>query len=312
MEIAIWIPLAMGVLFSMAPITNGGTSKPNEKQLAKSVRKMRLPLPAQLRGPVVERITRTEKAAVWCGALGAVVGVVLALLLRGLTGTDGASGAAIMVALLFGASLGGLVATARGRSPLVPDAPRVARSSATTIADYESRGSSRAFWLAPVAMVLGLAGAWLLWSVATSLGATDTATAMTIATGSTVLLAIGWALLIPARRALIERPQWAHTDLELAWDDATRSTALAGLTGTGIAAGMLAPFVSLVAGASLVVDRGVRAQAMDLTLWLGIGVFVLGLVCWAILLVPYLRGRSANPSLGLWRDRDFAGQAGPC
>lgn len=312
MDIAIWVPLSVAVLLGLAPITNGRTSKLNEKQLAKYVGKVGLPLPAELRGPVVERITRSERAALWCGVLGLVPGFILALLLGWVVGNLGGSGAVIMVALLFGASLGGLVATARSHSPLVPDAPRVARSSATTIADYETRGSSRAFALAPVVMVVGLAAAWLLSWVATSLGATDAPKALAIASGSTVLLAIAWALLIPARRALIERPQWAHTDLELAWDDATRSTALAGLTGTGIAAGMLAPFISLLAGASLLIDPAVRAQAPELTLWLGIGAIVLGLGCWALLLVPYLRKRSANPSLHLWRGRDFAGQAGRC
>ncbi|NNG19993.1 hypothetical protein HJ590_10475 [Naumannella sp. ID2617S] len=311
MEISIWLPISAGLLASLAPITQGGLRKIDEKRFAKYARARRLPLPDQLRMPVLQRISRRERMAMICGGAGMLVGLALALVLGRLAPErTGGLGALITCGLALGGSLGGFVAALRTPQP-ASDAPRVARSVQTDVRDYQTRGERVAFALAPVSILLGLGTAWLIWALLPT-RPEDHLLLMTVATAVSLVLLAGWALLIASARLLVQRPQRARDDLELAWDDADRTDALRGLTDNGIAAGMIAPFVSLIVAGGLVVPPQVRAGSENLTLQLGIAALVVGLICWAILLVPYLSGRfTANPSLKLWRGASFTEPA-PC
>ncbi|MGA4670962.1 hypothetical protein ACPCG0_14375 [Propionibacteriaceae bacterium Y1923] len=96
----------------------------------------------------------------------------------------------------------------------------------------------------------------------------------------------------------MDQPQRAHGNLELNWDDAMRAQALRDLQDVGVVAGLGGPLVSLLVIATLAMNED-NGSAL---VWVGGSALVVGLVLWAVLLIPYLDGRSVpNPSRQLWR-----------
>ncbi|MGD7732251.1 hypothetical protein ACQCX5_04735 [Propionibacteriaceae bacterium G57] len=300
MSIAVWVAISIAIVYASAPVTSGGLRTLDDKALARYVHKRGLPLPYSLRDPVMNRIRATERAAVACGSVGVVVGAVLAFVLERVGSGSTGWGALALAGASVGAALGGFVATRRSPQ-LLPHAPRVARATATTVADYVTPGERRAFWLVPGVIAAGIAAACVWWALLSS-KPEGHLTLMAIATIVPLVLLGTWALMLPATNRVLAAPQRATTDLELAWDDATRSDALRGLLDVGITAGFAAPLVSL----SVVANLMLTADLGDDLVWMGFGALLTGLVLWIVLLIPYASGRAVrNPSRSLWAGRAF-------
>ena len=74
---------------------------------------------------------------------------------------------------------------------------------------------------------------------------------------------------------------------------------------------MVSSLVTLVGVANVIISPQVREGAQDLTAGLGGLAFIIGLVCWAIVLIPYLTGRfNPTPWRKLWAGKDFGTTSG--
>ena len=307
MNTTIWIIISVGVLFATAPVT-GGMRKVNEKELAKYANKQKLPTPNHLRPALIERITQRERAALTCGIAGIVISFVIGAILQTAFGGWDAdmpiAGPLTLMGVGFGGGLGGLVATYRTK-PLAPEQPRVARPIETTLGDYVSKGERIALWLAPVSIALSTATMWIIAARTPGViaGYSNQFVMLTVVAGFLLLL---WGAMLFACTHILNRPQHAGDDLELAWDDAERTVALRGLIDNAIAMAMVSSLVTLVGVANVIISPQVREGAQDLTAGLGGLAFIIGLVCWAILLIPYLTGRfNPTPWRKLWAGKDF-------
>lgn len=307
MNTTIWIIISVGVLFATAPVTSG-MRKVNEKELAKYANKQKLPTPNHLRPALIERITQRERAALTCGIAGIVISFVIGAILQTAFGGWDAdmpiAGPLTLMGVAFGGGLGGLVATYRTK-PLAPEQPRVARPIETTLGDYVSKGERIALWLAPVSIALSTAAMWIIAARTPGVIAeySNQFVMLTVVAGFLLLL---WGAMLFACTHILNRPQHAGDDLELAWDDAERTVALRGLIDNAIAMAMVSSLVTLVGVANVIISPQVREGAQDLTAGLGGLAFIIGLVCWAIVLVPYLTGRfNPTPWRKLWAGKDF-------
>ena len=69
---------------------------------------------------------------------------------------------------------------------------------------------------------------------------------------------------------------------------------------------MVSSLVTLGGVANVIISPQVREGAQDLTAGLGGLAFITGLVCWAIVLVPFLTGRlNPTPWRKLWSGKDL-------
>lgn len=307
-----WIIISVGVLFATAPVT-GGMRKVNEKELAKYANKQKLPTPKHLRPALIERITQRERAALICGIAGIVISFVIGAILQTAFGGWDAdmpiAGPITLMGVAFGGGLGGLVATYRTK-PLAPEQPRVARPIETTLGDYVSKGERIALWLAPVSIALSTATMWIIAASTPGVIAeySNQFVMLTVVAGFLLLL---WGAMLFACTHILNRPQHAGDDLELAWDDAERTVALRGLIDNAIAMAMVSSLVTLVGVANVIISPQVREGAQDLTAGLGGLAFITGLVCWAIVLIPFLTGRfNPTPWRKLWAGKDFGTTSG--
>ena len=308
----IWVIISVGMLFATAPVTSG-MRKVNEKELAKYANKQKLPTPNHLRPALIERITQRERAAVICGIAGIVISFVIGVILQTAFGGWDAdmpsAGPLTLMGVAFGGGLGGLVATYRTK-PLAPEQPRVARPIETTLGDYVSKGERIALWLAPVTIALSAAAMWVIAARTPGVIAeySNQFVMLTVVAGFLLLL---WGAMLFACTHILNRPQHAGDDLELAWDDAERTVALRGLIDNAIAMAMVSALVTLGGVANVIISPQVREGAQDLTAGLGGLAFITGLVCWAIVLIPYLTGRfNPTPWRKLWAGKDFGTTSG--
>ncbi|MDO5499904.1 MAG: hypothetical protein Q4F67_09515 [Propionibacteriaceae bacterium] len=303
MSLPIWIALAIAIVLAAAPITGGHRTKINEKELAKLPAKYGLPLPPPLRERVLSRVNPRERTALLWGLGGIVAGALAGLLVRFATASqDSTTGVLVLFGGAVGMSLGSYRGVVRTQLPMSPDAPRVARSTETSLADYVTPAERWAVRLVPGAMVLAIATVWLVWAQV-PVRPPGGLLAPLLATAIAAMILAVWALLAHARTRLVDRPQQAHDDLELAWDDALRGAAIRDLQDTAISLGLLGTFGLLVLAGSWVIPPEVRANAEQLTLNLGLTALVVGAVCWIALLTPWGIGRSRrNPSRALWPD----------
>ncbi|HHV21598.1 MAG TPA: hypothetical protein GXZ30_08730 [Propionibacterium sp.] len=298
MSTPIWIILAVAIVLAAAPVTGGGGKKIDEKQLAKLPAKHGLPLPAALRARVLARVSPRERTALTWGFAGIAVGLLVALIVRFGTGTEDTSGPFILLGGTIGMSVGSYRGVLRAKLAPTPDAPRVARSRATSLDDYVTAPERWAVRLVPAAIALTIAAIWVIWALAPVRPGLLTPL---LATGFAAATVVVWALLMHARSSLLDHPQHAHDDLELAWDDALRTAAIRDLQDTGLSLGLLGTLSLLILAGSWVIPPHVRAGAEDLTFALGLVAFATGALCWLALLIPWGVGRARrNPSLRLW------------
>lgn len=310
MDLAIWIAISAGVLAALAPITQGGLRKINDKELGKYVRKAGLPLPTHLREPLLQRIAGRERWALYGGAIGMALAVVTSLVF-GWRDTTG--GMLVMLAVVFGGSLGGVIAILSGSHQLRREGPRMARAQATELSDYVIRGELLSARLAPIAaLVPAIVGAVLLTMLPH--GPAPELTWWTgmawTAAGLTVLALIATELVA---RLVLARPQHAESRLELAWDDVCRAESLRGLVQTPIAMGVLAALSSLIMVGLVLINPDIRSGAMQQTFILGMVMLaVSGLAVLALLLpamISWLSGGRSFVLRQLWAGEDFSTDA---
>lgn len=304
MTLVPWIFLAFLIMIASVPIT-GGRRTVNEKALAKLARKQGLPIAPTLRQAVVDRVAARENASLRWGIGGLVTGVVVALILRFVTGTDALDAIYVMFSAALGLSIGsyrGVIATSRTPDP---DAPRVARSRSTELSDYTTPPERFATSAVPAAVVLAVIGAMVIWWLAPLRPAGGMLVPAVMIAGGVVLISL-IVLLARARSVVLDHPQRANNDLELAWDDALRTLAIRDLQDSAIASGLMGTFVVLVLAGSWVISPEARAGAEALTMNLGLLALAVGVICWALLLIPWGMGRARrNPSLQMWADHRF-------
>lgn len=312
MNTTIWIIISVGVLLAAAPIT-GGVRKVNKKALDTYATKQRLPIPTHLGPALIERITQRERATLICGIAGIVISFVIGLILQttfgGWDATMPIAGPLTVMGVAFGAGFGGLVAAYRTK-PLDPEQPRVARPIQTTTGDYVSKDERIALWLSPVSIALSLAAMWIIAAFTPGVMTkyTHQFVMLTVVAGFLLLL---WGAMLFACTHIVNRPQHAGDDLELAWDDAERTVALRGLIDNAIAMAMVSSLVTLAGVAKAITDPQVREGAQDLTAGMGLLAFITGVVCWAIVFVPYLTGRlTPTPWHKLWSGKDLGTTSG--
>ena len=268
--------------------------------------RMGLPLPRELRGPLAERGAareRTIRAAGWIGlAIGALLGVGLEVL----TDADGLGGAVMFVVASLGVQLGGAVAQWRQRATRSSRrAPRVEREPAPMAEHYSTKAEETGAWAALGALLIVPAVAWMTVEVIPGEhpGARAAAIAALVAA---VLGLVAWALLRGAETRTAQRPQYARDDVELAWDDAGRTTAIRRLRGL---MAMVAPMpaaalvVMLAELAPVVPELAAveRGAAFWTLFWAGVIALVCALGPAAFMLVGR---RDPNPSLRLRRGTD--------
>lgn len=300
----VWIAVAISMVLSAAPVTGGGRTV-NEKQLNKLAGKLGLPLPLALRQPVLARVQGRERSVLIWGLIGIGAGAVTALLVRLVSGFHDIGPLLIMVAVSLGMSVGSYRGSLKPPNTLNPEAPRVARARMMDLSDYTTSGEQWAVRLVPAAIGLAMAGALVVWALVPVKPAGDLLQPLLGALGATAVLGTWWVLK-HARAAIVDRAQHASNDLELAWDDALRTMALRDLQDSAVVSGMFATLGLLAMAGTWVIPSEVRAGAEVLTLVLGLLAFGVGLACWALLLTPWLSGRTEpNPSLRLWSGNRF-------
>lgn len=190
-------------------------------------------LPPDLEHAAAKRLMASARG----GSIGAFVFVFGATIVAQATQGNGDETGASRLALwsIVGATVTGLcvgtaVAAFIGGPVADPDAPRVARSGAVTVADY----------LHPVERVVArllvvLAATVVTWSL---LAAPESATT----TPLVVLAVLGVASLVlfeVVSRRVVERSQPAGSTADLVWDDALRSSTLRDLVSAPVALGAI-------------------------------------------------------------------------
>jgi hypothetical protein len=247
------------------------------------VRKVRLPLPAELRAPLLRRIAARERWSVLGGSVAFTVAFVVVLA----AGWREQTGVVTMLALGIGASVGGVAAIMTGRHALNPDAPRVARARATSLRDYLTPGELLTIRLAPVAALASVVAATVLLAVLspgrTSGAGAGPSTVAWVAAAATLLV---WAASELVARRVLLRPQHAASQLELAWDDICRADALRGLFANAVIMAVVTSITALFAVGMTVTDPQVRHGAMDLTLVLGLVMLAVSTAAILGMLVP--------------------------
>lgn len=309
MNIAIWMVIAIPIVCSAAPITQGVARKVDTKALQKLVNKTGLPLPAHLVEPVLTRIRIRERYAVIGGMTGVAIAVVAAVLARW---TDTAGGAMVMVAAPLGTYVGIVIAVLVGKRSFDADAPRMARTREIVQSDYLHPLEIRARRWSPIVAVivfgLAMAGLTLLPRQGDESDVWNG-----VAIGAVVLAIVSAVVVELMIRAAVARPQQAQGRLELAWDDVLRADAMRGL---GVSVLILSGISVSISGftlAATTVAPETRVGAMDLTLVLGgaAGLVVLaGLAAILMLaLLAQLQAPGRRVRSQLWPGEDFTVEA---
>ncbi|SDN20391.1 hypothetical protein SAMN05216355_101195 [Actinomyces ruminicola] len=305
----IWV-LVAAVVFQLpaASALRDGPGSGRDQRTEDYLAGQGLALPPDLRQQVLSRLRLRSRAAIAWGWGGWAAGVAMAVAAQAV----GAAHVVPLITLLataLGHATGAIVGLMREVADPLPTAPRVARARATTWREYCDRWDRRAALLSVLATAIACIAALGVWAL-TPLRPDGgwLVPAAVIAAG----VCVGVAEILCLRLAVVlaDRPQRAHSDLELAWDDALRSGAVRGVLDVVVGTGLLATLVVLGTSATWLIAPEVRARGMELTALLGLAALLVGLVCWAVILVPWRRGRRVrNPSLGLWRDHDLSASA---
>ncbi|MDU0349281.1 hypothetical protein [Actinomyces sp. MRS3W] len=264
-----------------------------------------LPVSPALRQAVSERLVRRERTALAWGWGGLAVAVALGL---GLTAADAEHMVpSVLVALTAAAyALGSVVGVTRRSQSLDLTAPRVARSLAVSWRSYAPRPERIAALAAIPAVVLAGMGALGVWA-ATPLRPRGGVLIPLVVIGGVLVGAGAVSALIHGAMVLADRPQRARVPLELAWDDALRSLAVRRLLGLAVGLSMVLSLFLLGTSATWLIAPEVRERGMTLTAVLGMAAFACGVLCWALVAVPWCYGRRVrNASASLWVGHDFS------
>lgn len=310
MNVVIWIAIAASFLGSVSLM--GGTpvfrskGRVDERALAKLSKQVGLPLPEHLRRPIVDRMAKRNRTAMWFAVAGLVVGSAVAIVVDVASGREGIGGPLAFRGVSVGLAVGAIVAVLRPAPDLVEGAPRVARASAVSTGDY-STGAEH------VASRLALPGAVIAAAISVVMaqrvvdGGIDAPYAVPLAVGLGIVSVVGWVLLLVTERRIAAQPQFANNDLEPAWDDAERAMVIRSVRSGMVVLVMLPALTAIMlifAAAPLIRDT----MSTDP----GLATFALigGIVALACVVVPAIiqavGARRRNPSLKLWRNTEFA------
>ncbi|WP_061941801.1 hypothetical protein [Brevibacterium ravenspurgense] len=293
--------IVIGAIMARSPIT-GGLARADKASVDKQAAKRELPLPDDLRPVITDRLVRREKTLQAWSAAGIILGSLSIALVPLFYGWD--TGDTFWVPLILGGfgigSILGRLRLVRRGVPSLPGRSQVARPVRPTVTDYVTTSEVICFFLVPVSIVLNVAGMWIFLGLLPYIPGEFNGR-YGLVTAVNIVLLLLWALMPSAARKFVATPQYAGNDLELAWDDAERTSILRAL-GDG-AVGMTAisaVFTQGVVG-ELILHPHVRSGAEDLTNMLAAGAFFVGLNCAALVIAPLLPGRlKRTPWRRLW------------
>lgn len=294
MSLVLWSIFALAIIFTANTLTASSAATRSRWDWAGFYeQKAGIPLPQELRRPVQLRIQAQERWRVVGGLTGLGLGAVLVLLL----GFAEDRGPLVMLTAVLGMACGGAQAILAGQRSLLPDGPRYARSQATEKPDYVPEGFLRAARLGPFAAAATALLAWAVLANAPFGFPNDGEWQgwMVAAWAVLGLLILLWPVAELTARGILRKPQYAGSELELAWDDHCRSEALRSLYTLPIALSGLTCFMAFTAVGLVVTDGSVREGAMDETLYVGLGMFAGTLLLAAAFLVPLLRSLTHRP-----------------
>lgn len=220
--------LVMAVFLSVLALVIGAItlrSGASDRSAERMARHVGLALSERMRPLVAERVRRRTVGS-WVGAVvGSFVGVGLSALVPKSGLVEGAPSVWLVLGgWVAGMGIGVMLTAVGGRSPLAPDAPRVARLDSVSLVDYVhplERNGAR--------LVVALSTAVTLVALGLALtGGLTEAGAATVAAPVLLGIAAVASLLvfeIGSRRILsLGRP--ASSSDELAWDDALRAQSM--------------------------------------------------------------------------------------
>jgi hypothetical protein len=227
--------LLVAVLYPPVALLRHRSDRVRARALARFARRVQLPVPEALRPRVADQLAAYHLGADLGGA--AALALVSAWGLALGRGVAGSSWWPLVVigAVLVGCAVGaGAAALRQAARPRSDGGPRVARPVAPALGDYvapvELQGG-RVAALLPTLIVLALAS-----SAVTGAASPPLALPAGLATLGLLALAFGE---VGARRVL-DAPQAAGSDLELAWSDAIRAHTLRAVVTVPLAVGSYA------------------------------------------------------------------------
>lgn len=253
------------------------------RALARFARRVDLPLPDALLWAQAETaLTRRNVAVDVGGSAGVAVAAALGLLLGapdGLPGDTEAAREGLWALIVAGAALAGAaggaawagVRAASRRTP--PAGPRLARPTAASAADYVAPvelWGARAAGIAPaVALAVGVV-------IATGVDTVRPADLVNVGTVLAVLAGLA-ALGVGevAGRRLLDLPQSAGSNLELAWNDALRARVLRDVVTAPLAIGLYATCALLTAASDGVRDPVIANGLVGLV---GLGIIAVAVI----------------------------------
>lgn len=185
---------------------------------------------------VTARLTRRERAG---GAGGLILGVAAAATVAGATDPtprDAYRFFAVFLGYAAGHAIGHGVVAWRESARRPADGPRLARATMPTYGDYVARHERVGSWVAAgIAVVLG--AAFLLAGRGDVL---DGAVPVALAVAAVVVPPVTVVVDELLARRLLDRPQVATSQTELAWDDALRARTLRDMVGVPLMTGYFA------------------------------------------------------------------------
>lgn len=271
-----WIYVIIGfvLVLAAAPYGFARTETARRKAVDRLAKRIDLAVPTS---PIEDeriglRLAVRERYIAVGGGVGLIVAILAALFLPGFN-QNNFSLLGIFIISLTGIGVGAGLSALRTTRELPNDVPRIARLSSPTMSDYviglEYRGAIvtviAGAVVTAVVVPLGFAFAELTWDRA-------------ILPIVVAILAVG-ALIgtLAISRSILDRGQRAGSVLDLAWDDAIRSTALRDLITVPLALGFaaaLVPLVTVVSGARIVQPTTSVDNILSLVALGGIALFV--------------------------------------
>lgn len=294
MTIVVWCLVVVALLPAFVPLTGGRATAVPGRKLRALAADAGLPLGPDLAPGVVATHAARERAML-IGGLAVAAAVVISALAFD---WPAHAGSLVYLGALLGMCAGGVIAVLVRRRALLGRAPRVARATRTSVADYLSVWELLAARLSLLGAVVAVAGGAVVLRGFPGVGP-GPLELLVLALGVHVVVVIAVEF---TARAVLATPQVAASGAELGWDDVNRGLSLRSLFALPAAMGVGTPLVALLIVGNVVIDPDVRAGAMEETMAGGLVMFVvtlavggslaaLAIAGWVTGGVNHLRGR---------------------
>jgi len=289
------IVLAVGFVVVFAATFVPGSGRRSTQRLVRSIG---IGLPPQLEAEVEARVILRQRA----GSIGAAIAVAAAVAFFVLSSAAPSqlTGLLIVGAAFAGIAIGAGVSAATASAATAPGEARVARLRAVSVRDY----------LAPLELlgarvVAGLAVVTAIAVIAlTPFADGDDAANVVVITALGVTAGVSLALFELFSRRIVDRPQPVGTPVELAWDDALRSSTLRDI----VTAPLLIGVYTVMYGFIEISDRVGVASDSFVGFAVAAGVFMLVLAALLILAIVSIVSRPQRHVIRrLWPDVDVDG-----